>query len=399
MIVDCEVDFTSANILLQLANIDEWTIDEIHERLGEPTTQDLDQTAGRLGESLAPKYTVNAISMEEVDPKWLSDQIMIIDFGIAFLQEHSSPDIGTPKGYCAPEFLFHAARSVSSDIWALGCTIYEIRTGSSLFKYRGVPTRDKMLSSMVSLLGTLPQVWWDKWEEGREWYAIETNDDGELVDVLEGTLHNQIMEIGLHDGVAAVPPPPKEESPKQGGSSNESGKKASSSSKSLDSTNKLLALVEELTTSEADEVMALVNRPSGNKSNSSSSNYKKESGSGSGKSAEKSASSEGKSVDKSISSEGLSTGKEAEAVERAENLTGTEGTGGSAGDATATANVKNFLESEGTIITVIEANGLENLLRKALRFLPEQRLAPSELAKHHWFFDEYPVVTIHEVLA
>ena len=132
--------------------------------------------------------------------------------------------------------------------------------------------------------------------------------------------------------------------------------------------------------------------------NRSSSN-KKESGSGSGKSVEKSAPSGGKSADKSISSEGLSTGKEGETVERVKNLIGTEGMGGSAKDATATANVKNFLESEGASIAVIEAKGLENLLRKALRFLPKPQLVPPELAKDHWFFDEYPVVTIQQIVA
>jgi serine/threonine-protein kinase SRPK3 len=91
---------------------------------------------------------------------------MIIDFGIAFLQEHSSTDIGTPKAYCAPEFNFGSPRSVNSDTWALGCTIFEIRTGACLFKFRGVPTRDQVLVSMVRLLGKLPEQWWAEWEDG-----------------------------------------------------------------------------------------------------------------------------------------------------------------------------------------------------------------------------------------
>ena len=51
---------------------------------------------------------VDAINMGEVDPRWLSDQIIIIDFGIAFLQHQSSRSIRTPKTYGAPEFLFHS---------------------------------------------------------------------------------------------------------------------------------------------------------------------------------------------------------------------------------------------------------------------------------------------------
>jgi serine/threonine protein kinase len=68
--------------------------------------------------------------------------------------------------YCAPEFNFGSPRSVNSDTWALGCTIFEIRTGASLFRFRGVPTRDQVLVTMVRLLGRLPEKWWVEWEDG-----------------------------------------------------------------------------------------------------------------------------------------------------------------------------------------------------------------------------------------
>lgn len=109
-----------------------------------------------------------------------------------------------------------------------------------------------------------------------------------------------------------------------------------------------------------------------------------------------------KSAEKSISSEGIVTGtKPAEYAERANNLIGIESHGvvGSVKDATASSRVDEFLEPEGTVITKAEAQGLENLLRKALRFLPEQRLAPSELAKHHWYFDAFEAKEDREVEA
>jgi hypothetical protein len=73
------------------------------------------------------------------------------------------------------------------------------------------------------------------------------------------------------------------------------------------------------------------------------------------------------------------------------NVIGTEALGvvGSVKDAIATTTVEEFLEPAGTVISVVEAKGLENLLRKALRYLPEQHLAPSELTNHHWFFDDF----------
>jgi serine/threonine-protein kinase SRPK3 len=78
----CSPDFTAANILLQLVNIDEWTIEEIRDRLGIPETRRVYRSAGATENLSEPKYTVKESSMKEVHPKWLSDQIMIIDFGI-----------------------------------------------------------------------------------------------------------------------------------------------------------------------------------------------------------------------------------------------------------------------------------------------------------------------------
>lgn len=357
--------------------------------------------------------------MKEVDPKWLSDQIMIIDFGIAFLQEQSSPDIGTPKAYCAPEFLFDIPRSIASDVWALGCTIFEIRTGSSLFRYRGVPTRDQQLMGLVEMLGKLPLEWWDRWEKGREWYGNEIKVGGELAETIQGTLHQDIMEIGLHDGDAATYPSNRINAAFAGHSAL-AKLHATLSEQHHERTNRLVALVEELTTSEAADVIALVNKSSSSqeKSNSKSSPASgsgsgsgsgygsgsagklltgSASGSGSGTGSSKqplsgsgsvsgTVSSSTKSGEKSISSEGLSNGTLSTAREKAtipeQNIVNPQG-----GPFLAT--VAEFLEMKGTTITGVEGGDLEDLLRKALKFLPEQRSSPEELAKHKWFSTNY----------
>jgi serine/threonine-protein kinase SRPK3 len=364
--------------LLQLANIDEWSIEQIYERLGEPQKQDLSPSSDRRPETSVPEYTVNAISMKDVDPQWLSDQIMIIDFGIAFLQEQSSTVIGTPKIYWAPEFLFDEARSVSSDIWALGCTLFEIRTGGSLFQYKSRPSRDQILIAMVKTLGILPEKWWSVWEEGRIWYETETKGGGELVDIISGTLYHQITELGVHDGAYNRLQASHRNTPLP----DEINYKYANKVDGSNSTGRMIAMVAELTTSEAVDVIALVNKPTLDSSDENGSNKAKGSP----------ASSNSKSTEKSVSSEGISTGTGvASSVKRVENVIGTEALGvdGSVEDATATTRVKDFLETAGTMISDDEARGLENLLRKALRYLPEQRLAPSEIVKHHWFFDDF----------
>lgn len=57
------LDFTAANILLQLANIDEWTVEQIHERLGKPLTQDLHRSIKGADDLSGPRYTISTIDM------------------------------------------------------------------------------------------------------------------------------------------------------------------------------------------------------------------------------------------------------------------------------------------------------------------------------------------------
>lgn len=412
-------DFTTANILLQIANIDEWSIDDIHERLGTPQTQDLHRVQGGAENLSAPKYTVDAISMKQVDPQWLSDQIMIIDFGISFLEQYSSSEIGTPKSYCAPEFNFDVRRSMKSDVWALGCTIYEIRTGACLFGYRGQPTADQMLASTVRMLGKLPAVWWDDWDEGRRWYEIEMKLGGQLFGFPHGKLHQCIMDIGLNDGDATSSATKLQNIDLKGSSSAEIARKSSSSQAHHISTNHLVALVEELTTSEAAEVMHLVNKAhsgssGGEKTNSGSAEDRPHSGSSgekpnsessgekpnSGSSGEKansgssnklgSGSSHSKGTDKTISSEGLSTGTS----HPASGILSPIADEGQKKAETPEIPLPpkatiDFLEPAGMAISNTEGDNLEDLLRKALHFLPIERPEPSELSSHCWFYEKY----------
>jgi serine/threonine-protein kinase SRPK3 len=386
------LDFTAANILLKLANIDEWSEEELYERLGTPETQKMEQSPSNESNDSAPRYTILAITMKEVDPRWLSDEIMIIDFGIAFLQEASSPYIGTPKSYCAPEFLFHSARSVNSDIWALGCTIFEIRTGCRLFPHRSKSTRSQILMTMVKILGTLPEKWWADWDAGRDWYAMETKVGGELAEIIQGTLYNQIIDVGIHDGEY----PPTEYSYKD-----ESRGYKSGDENGKGTTSRLIALVDEITTSEAEEVIARTNKSDPDEievyksdSGSESSVNKNDSNSSNAKSGEKSTSGE-----KSISSEGITTGpssnKKSSETGQLENMNviGDQSTARapleSVNELPEPGEAIEFLELAGTRVTAVEALGLENLLRRVLKFLPEERLGPSELAKHRWFLDDF----------
>ena len=304
---------------------------------------------------------------------------MIIDFGIAFLQDQLSPDIGPPKSYCALEFLFHSPRSVSSDIWALGCSIFEIQTGSQLFRYKWRPTRTQTLKAMVKILGTLPNKWWLDWEGGGEWYVTLTKTGGDLADSIQGTLYTRIVDVGIHD--VDYPPTASSHMDESLGydPGDDSGKARQagwwpSLENSPQAKQRMLLqrrtrpIPAPLRAQTVPTELHLVHRM--------------------------------QNGEKSISSEGVSSrptnDKAAESTTSGgENLNviGEDSLAwmplASVKELPESSATQDFLEPAGTRITAVEASGLENLIRSVLKFLPEERLGHSELAKHHWFVDDF----------
>jgi serine/threonine protein kinase len=70
---------------------------------------------------------------------------------------------------------------LACDVWAMGCTIYEIRKQSPLF-YLPMD-RDDLLSNMVRVLGKLPDNLWGQWKSREEFYDEDgrwKQDDGYL---------------------------------------------------------------------------------------------------------------------------------------------------------------------------------------------------------------------------
>ena len=233
--------------------------------------------------------------------------------------------------------------------------------------------------SMVKVLGTIPQKWWDDWREGRDWYALETEVGGALAGAVKGTLYAHISNVGVHSGL------------QQQNTSFQIGeiwRYELVDDRGRENTDRLIALVEELTTNEAEEVIARTNKTDSEHSAA----IKSDSGSGNGSrngsaisgSKNDSGSSNAKDGEKSISSEGISIGPSNDSIsnktEQWDNLNviGDQGMASmplkSIQELPETWKRTEFLERIGTKITAIEAEVLENLLRRALLILPEQRL-------------------------
>ena len=185
-------------MLLKLAPIDDFSEDDIYRCLGTPIKDDLFRLTDPESPDSAPQYVVACAELKKVDPNLLSSDITIIDFGESFKQD-SPPGhgVGTPAGYKAPELFFNDPPSKRSDIWALTCTLFEIRAGSQLFAgYFG--SEYEALENIVSTLGNLPEPWHSRW--------IQKYNSAK--DVIAGSLplRSQIQNIGVDDTINEYEP-------------------------------------------------------------------------------------------------------------------------------------------------------------------------------------------------
>lgn len=189
---------TTSNVLLKLASIDNLSEDDIYRCLGAPVKEDLFRLTDSEYPDSAPQYVVACAELTKLDPDLLNGDITIIDFGESFKQEFPPADgVGTPAGYRAPELFFDDAPSTHSDIWALACTLFEIRAGSQLFAgYFG--SEDEALENIVKTLGNFPESWHSRW--------IQEYDPAE--DVIAGSLplRSQIRDIGVDDKINEYEP-------------------------------------------------------------------------------------------------------------------------------------------------------------------------------------------------
>jgi hypothetical protein len=114
---------------LRLTGFDELSEDELIKQLGEPNKEPLLTISGESPAPSGPEYLVEGLSLDRLDGRFISDQVSIIDFGESY-DMHSPPeDLGITASFRSPELLFDNTIGVGCDLWALACTIYEVRTG------------------------------------------------------------------------------------------------------------------------------------------------------------------------------------------------------------------------------------------------------------------------------
>ena len=97
---------------------------------------------------------------------------MLNDFGVAFRPgERSRFESPTPLVLRPPEALFEPGSPLTfaSDIWSLGCVIFELLAHRSLID-GFLASQDDVTAQQVELQGIMPPEWWAKWDERSKWY-------------------------------------------------------------------------------------------------------------------------------------------------------------------------------------------------------------------------------------
>ncbi len=156
-------DVTTGNILLSLSDIDGLEEGDIYRLFGRPTTGELETQSGEATDPEAPEYIVKGIDFLSSPSNMIRPSVKLIDFDQCF-PTSSPPEkiLGTPLENMAPEVAVGLAASPASDIWALGCCIFRLRSGEGPFSSPfDVVSPARLMSYIIHTLGDMPRKWMD----------------------------------------------------------------------------------------------------------------------------------------------------------------------------------------------------------------------------------------------
>ncbi|SPJ75326.1 related to dis1-suppressing protein kinase dsk1 [Fusarium torulosum] len=153
----CHGDVRPGNFLVRLRNLDHLDDVGVYRLFGQPKIDRLKTKSGRIPGPEAPRYIVGFLDFMSSGEDVLRDQISLIGFDKAF--ETSSPWPFDPVfEFLAPEVVIGKPPSPASDVWALGITILNIRSGVSRFPFC-IDCPKQLITECVKYFGKLPASW------------------------------------------------------------------------------------------------------------------------------------------------------------------------------------------------------------------------------------------------
>ncbi|KAI0010245.1 kinase-like protein [Xylariaceae sp. FL0662B] len=167
----CHGDFTPNNILLRLKDTRDINKDKMLELLGTPQIEELRTISGELPGPRYPKYVVCPV--DDISCLGVTDEVAIVDFGGSFHVDNPPDFVGIPNKYAAPEARFRLKPGFSSDVWALACSMMEIRVGKILLG----DSQPEYIRALEDLLGPLPEPYRSIFNTRRKKYWDEHGED------------------------------------------------------------------------------------------------------------------------------------------------------------------------------------------------------------------------------
>lgn len=127
-------DVTMGNILFGLLDIDRFGEDDIYRLFGPPTTGELETESGEASSPEALRYIMKQIDFLSSLSNMIKPDIKLVDFDqyfpISLLPEKP---LGIPLDFLAPELAIGLTAGSASDVWALGCCLFRLRSGDGPF--------------------------------------------------------------------------------------------------------------------------------------------------------------------------------------------------------------------------------------------------------------------------
>ncbi|KAK4158236.1 kinase-like protein [Chaetomidium leptoderma] len=156
----CHGDMTTANIAFGLSDIDRYTEDHLFNLFGTPETAPLETESGEEPGPEAPPFIVKPLDFLASEENIIRWDVQLLDFDQSFPTSSPPEDmLGTPPEFLAPEVAVGLSASPASDVWALGCSIFRLRSGQGPFSSIEVWSPGEALVIIVRTLGNLPDEW------------------------------------------------------------------------------------------------------------------------------------------------------------------------------------------------------------------------------------------------
>lgn len=129
----CHGDFRPANILFK-TTLDQLTPDEMEAYMPNPKAHEIFRLDGSECNLHAPKYAIEPMYLE-LEDRYITRDIAIIDFGVAFEISKPPKYPSIPESWAAPEDQpeIDTPPGIGSDLWSLGITIFETLCGNTPF--------------------------------------------------------------------------------------------------------------------------------------------------------------------------------------------------------------------------------------------------------------------------